>query len=748
MAETTTTTPSDPIDEFIALPRDQQLTTLQKLAPDKQDALLNQIKTRQQAKAQPTTTAPTQQPQPDQSADWDVMGNLRRIGGAYGQFERAYHNAQARSLENLPGMAADIIAPGSRAMLPAITQRAEQLPVVGPMIQRGISAVQQRAAEPNVTLPAMAGNAVENIIEAVSGNEALKGASALTKIKMLSPLIDVLEKKSPALVPILESTLRQGAVGNVQARAKGATPIEAAETGLLAGATGAVGEGVGAGLQQEGQAAREAIQAAQPEAENILGAEVPRFAAQRPGVSPRVASAITPTTNPEIAAAQQAGARQAYANLATRIAQRGADLFGRTAEPVTDVGQAAEQLKNLGNDIYDQLDSLTQNQFRDLNSAVSEAKASGNPRAEQRAVQNMLDYFNGYDDANFADSLRTAAVKGRDIWTRHYAAETIHDALNRSFTLPSQQIAEETGQARELVGPKLKTSLDNLVNKLGRPELDRIMGADAVPSLYRMAQITDNPESLAKARTLASDVVRIVAKHSTGAAIGGLIGHLTPGVGWTVGAAIGAPLAAAPEAMDVARNRVLYTLATTPRLANMLNYAVNNISRSSYAAQVLAVGLEQEAARQRRMEERQNQQGATNAGSGNPPPNPNRPVATAPRADARPGPYVTQLNPQQEQQFQQWVRDNNIPFRDEANSDYDMRGYFLDNVIGGQGQGTRVSQFDQRPHFPDTYKTPYHRTFSNESRYALPTAPHWEGDRLIDSQGNVVADETPRPRRR
>jgi hypothetical protein len=36
----------DPIDEFIALPKDQQLQTLQQLAPDKQDKLLSEIKTR------------------------------------------------------------------------------------------------------------------------------------------------------------------------------------------------------------------------------------------------------------------------------------------------------------------------------------------------------------------------------------------------------------------------------------------------------------------------------------------------------------------------------------------------------------------------------------------------------------------------------------------------------------------------------------------------------------------------------
>ena len=77
-------------------------------------------------------------------------------------------------------------------------------------------------------------------------------------------------------------------------------------------------------------------------------------------------------------------------------------------------------------------------------------------------------------------------------------------------------------------------------------------------------------------------------------------------------------------------------------------------------------------------------------------------------------------------------------------NNYDMRGYYKDNVIGQGGAKTKVSEFDQRPHFPDTYKTPYHKTFSNESKYAPADAPHWEGDRLIDKAGRILADETPK----
>jgi hypothetical protein len=107
--------------------------------------------------------------------------------------------------------------------------------------------------------------------------------------------------------------------------------------------------------------------------------------------------------------------------------------------------------------------------------------------------------------------------------------------------------------------------------------------------------------------------------------------------------------------------------------------------------------------------------------------------------------YKTPLSPAEEKQFQAWVRTNKVPFDDSATSDYDMRGFWKAAQEGDPNASTAVSKFDNRIHFPDTYKTPYHRTFSNESQYATSDAPHWVGDRLIDKNGNVVADETPKP---
>jgi hypothetical protein len=111
---------------------------------------------------------------------------------------------------------------------------------------------------------------------------------------------------------------------------------------------------------------------------------------------------------------------------------------------------------------------------------------------------------------------------------------------------------------------------------------------------------------------------------------------------------------------------------------------------------------------------------------------------------AKPGPYFTKLTPSEEENFQAWVKAKKVPWQDTPTADYDMRGYWKSLVAGDPNAKQKKSDFDGKMHFPDTYKTPYHKTFSNESKYATSDAPHWEEDRLIDKDGGVVADETPK----
>ncbi len=103
--------------------------------------------------------------------------------------------------------------------------------------------------------------------------------------------------------------------------------------------------------------------------------------------------------------------------------------------------------------------------------------------------------------------------------------------------------------------------------------------------------------------------------------------------------------------------------------------------------------------------------------------------------------YQTYLKPKDEAMFNIWLQQNQIPFRDAPDADYDMRGYFQ-ALRNGDERAVQAGN----GHFPDVWKTPFHKTFSDESIYADENAPSWTGDdaagwRLVSKQGKVLATE-------
>lgn len=112
---------------------------------------------------------------------------------------------------------------------------------------------------------------------------------------------------------------------------------------------------------------------------------------------------------------------------------------------------------------------------------------------------------------------------------------------------------------------------------------------------------------------------------------------------------------------------------------------------------------------------------------------------------AMPESYQTFLSKQEEPAFQEWVLNNKVPFDlAQTNPDYDMRGYWKALQAGDPRAKTKFNAQAGAMHFPDTWKTPYHETFSGESIYADPaTAPMWRNNRqLVGKDGKVLYDES------
>ena len=105
--------------------------------------------------------------------------------------------------------------------------------------------------------------------------------------------------------------------------------------------------------------------------------------------------------------------------------------------------------------------------------------------------------------------------------------------------------------------------------------------------------------------------------------------------------------------------------------------------------------------------------------------------------------YDTQLPQMDEFQFRQWLQDKQVPFNPNApGQDYDMRGYWQGLQQQNPKAMSGMNANDGQMHYSDNWKTPYHQSFSNESKYATPNAPQWINDtQLAAPSGRVVFDE-------
>ena len=112
------------------------------------------------------------------------------------------------------------------------------------------------------------------------------------------------------------------------------------------------------------------------------------------------------------------------------------------------------------------------------------------------------------------------------------------------------------------------------------------------------------------------------------------------------------------------------------------------------------------------------------------------------------GGYQTQLQPLEEMAFKQWVSDNNVPVDSSPQGDYDMRGFYRAKMHDSPNAGTGMNSNDGRMHFTDYFKTPYHHSFSLESKFAAPGAPSWnELDQLVTPSAKIVFDERKQAKR-
>jgi hypothetical protein len=200
--------------------------------------------------------------------------------------------------------------------------------------QKAQTATQTVADQPMETTAGKTGYAVENIIEFMSGEEALKGLSLGEKLAKMAPMIKQLEKY-PLVANMLNSAIRQGTVGTAQAAAHGEGAGDSAVTGLATGVMGGAAELI-PGAQQ---GVKNLLAKVRPGTVDIAGVTIPRLASQVKDASPLAAKLATTANTPAYAAAQQTLGQQAVENTAqraTREALERVNAVRQTVPPITD----------------------------------------------------------------------------------------------------------------------------------------------------------------------------------------------------------------------------------------------------------------------------------------------------------------------------------------------------------------------------------------------------------------------------
>jgi hypothetical protein len=459
-----------------------------------------------------------------------------------------------------------------------------------------------------------AGKFIESASEFLMGDEALQGLSYVDKVKKVLPALKVLEK-SPILAKAVDAAIQQGTVGTVQAAAHGASPTEALTTGALTGATGgtlrAAGEGVGAALDSR---------AANAAAESDRAAAQTAYENVKPVTEQRTQAMVANRQ----AAAQQ-GVKDVVKDSAQRMANRvneamqpplgvtgypveGADFqpidTQALAQRVNSFGDLAQETRDAVTPIANKLDEASGGQLSKLQADRAAAFKAGDREAADQADSKINDLVAANRDVVTPEQYKAF----RSSYSDSKVLDDLHRATESSFNGLSEDLAAQPGTGtRKLRGTPYQNALGKFLQNNGDTRIEKIIGPDGLANLHRAANLVSTPELKSATQKLAAEVAaefpkpaapakptmnetvkKITSQMATGAGVGALVSHAT-GLPHFVTEPIGAA-AAAPA------RYVLQKMVTSPRIGQMMDYAVRNNVTPKLAAGLIAAEIQKQDA--------------------------------------------------------------------------------------------------------------------------------------------------------
>lgn len=267
-------------------------------------------------------------------------------------------------------------------------------------------------------------------------------------------------------------------------------------------------------------------------------------------------------------------------------------------------GDAAEKIRAAAQPVYQQLNSATGGKFNKLRIARTAAYKSGNVTARREAEMGIEKLLAEKPKGVSAEDYATA----KSAWADTKTLDRLHEAVEGSFNGISEEIAAQpgTGERSLRSGPTqgtLQTNLGRLLRSRDMPaKIEQLIGKEGIANLYRASNLVSTPEIAKATAALAEQVagrfpnLHKVVGGSVGAAAGTAVGHAVAG---NVGAAAGSILgAAAGGALSDGARNVMRKMVMSPRVGQLMDFAVRNNVSPKIAAAAVAAEIQREQGEQ------------------------------------------------------------------------------------------------------------------------------------------------------
>lgn len=268
---------------------------------------------------------------------------------------------------------------------------------------------------------------------------------------------------------------------------------------------------------------------------------------------------------------------------------------------VTNFGEAADQVQASVKPIYQKLDAVSGGSFTALRNQMKVAQKimfqPGSMDAYEKALASKTEAEQGIQDLfnrHSGDISRVELQSANSAWRDSVVLDNIHSAVEGAFKGAPQSIADTIGTRRLLRGDNLTSRLNALLKKTPQANIERVIGADGLQNLYRVANLLSKPETAIATQNVAKETAReLVRRVGRGALIGGMLGHI---VGH---AELGAVAGASSE--DAARY-ILRQAAINPRVGVLVDRAVRHQVNPKIFAPLIAATLAHDPAEQQQEE--------------------------------------------------------------------------------------------------------------------------------------------------